>query len=262
MRILIYWVLDDSSIEKIRASNLPLLISHPDTGLISHIAGSHLISNLNLKYIGYVDAEWAPPFVTFINGEIFSPLRIYANEKIIIFFSEVPLENNVWRLVALSIHEIYERLRPSLILGGIGLPYIKREEITDRNKLRVFIGGHHIKYIKSNIINEYLKSVNPFTGGVFGLYATIIQLFSKMKVPILIHIIDSFPYFPDIDASIIYLQHLSKMLDFKVDIKPLEEKSSQIKLMTRSMMKQLQSQLLTKQGIASTGSKSITSIYT
>jgi len=257
---MISWLINEDELEKYRQLNLPLLVSLPDTGLISHIAGGHIISELKLKYIGYVDAEWIPPFIAFVNGKSFPPIRIYADNKIMVYFSEIPLDNIVWRFIALSIYELYERIRPSMILGGIGLPYMKRQEITDRNMLRVFIGGHNIESIPSKGVKEYVTSVKSFTGGLYGVYATIIQAFSKKKIPIIIHVIDSFPYFPDIDASIIYLLHLSRMLNITIDITALEEKASQIKLLARSMMKQIQTQMSSQQP-SPTGTKPMSSIY-
>ncbi len=260
--LMIKWVVDDDKLDEIRNKHLPLLISFPDTGLISHIAGSHIISNLKLDYVGYIDAEWAPPFVSFINGNPLPPMRIYCGNDICVFYSEIPLDSSIWHLVARELYLMYDRLRPSLALGGVGLPYVKRETIVDRRMLRVFVGGLNLEYVKNHEkIKRYLSSVKMFTGGLYGIYATILQVFSRTKLPVIIHIIDSFPYFPDVDAAIVYLEHLKEMIDLKIDIKPLEEKASEIKILARSLSRQVQDQHMSRESAVVTGSRTISSIY-
>jgi len=57
-------------------SNALMLHGLPDVGLVGLIATSHIISQLKMEEIAYVDSELLPPVVVLHEGLPYAPLRI------------------------------------------------------------------------------------------------------------------------------------------------------------------------------------------
>ena len=100
----------------------PIVIeAFPGTGLVGSIAGFQIIKDLNLKYFGYFEIEGVPPLTTIEKGISYPPVRAYANEGLIILFSDViipPLKINE---LADFIVRTFSDKNPKLFvsLGGI-----------------------------------------------------------------------------------------------------------------------------------------------
>ena len=57
-------------------SDATMIFGFPDVGLVGVIASSHLISELNLAEVAYLDSKLLPPLIVLHEGLPHSPIRI------------------------------------------------------------------------------------------------------------------------------------------------------------------------------------------
>ena len=72
-----------------------LLFGFPDVGLVGVIAASHLIDELNLTEVVYVDSEVLPPLIVLHEGLPHSSIRIFGDHNILLAVSEAPIPADV-----------------------------------------------------------------------------------------------------------------------------------------------------------------------
>ena len=77
--------------EKKIGPGLDLILGIPDVGLVGTIAVTHLIDELGLKELGYLDSALFPPLTVVHEHVPKSPVRIYGDKKIIVLVSEMPI---------------------------------------------------------------------------------------------------------------------------------------------------------------------------
>ncbi|MGC9345821.1 MAG: PAC2 family protein, partial [Candidatus Bathyarchaeales archaeon] len=68
-----------------------MLFGFPDVGLVGVIAASHIISELNLTEVAYMDSRLLPPLIVLHEGLPHSPVRIFGNHGILLAVSETAI---------------------------------------------------------------------------------------------------------------------------------------------------------------------------
>ena len=227
---------------KVGANN-PILVATPDTGLVSIIAAAHLIQVLEAKLVGYIDAEWVPPISIISNGDPMLPIRIYKTRSLDILLSETPLAPTHWRDFASLVYKISTDLSSSMIIGAIGIPNIKRMDITNISDLRIFYVGKYLDAVEENVRAVY-KEGEKFTGTLVGPYSAIASILIRHNVPFLFILVDSYPEYPDPEAAARFIEELNKFLNMNVDTKSLLDKGAEIRLMARQLALQTKRQQL------------------
>ncbi len=106
---------------KINFENPIVIEAFPGTGLVGSIAGFQIIKELKLKYYGYFEIEGIPPLTTIEKGIPYPPVRAYANEDIVILFSDVIIPPIKINELAEIIVKTFSNKNPKLFisLGGV-----------------------------------------------------------------------------------------------------------------------------------------------
>jgi len=65
-----------------------VLCGFPDVGLVGVLASSHVISELNLVEMAYVDSDLLPPVVVLHKGLPRAPMRILGDKDLLVIISE------------------------------------------------------------------------------------------------------------------------------------------------------------------------------
>jgi len=68
-----------------------MLFGFPDVGLVGVIAASHMISELGLTEVAYLDSKLLPPLIVLHEGLPHSPIRIFGNHSILLAVSETAI---------------------------------------------------------------------------------------------------------------------------------------------------------------------------
>jgi len=213
-----------------------VLIAFPDAGLVGTIAARHFIEEKKPKEIGYVVYDELPPVVGVENGFVKSQIRIYAQGKIVLIVSEVPVPAYIVGEIASGVANwIKNKSKFVLILGG--LPHPKRIEI-EEPKVYGIVTNEETKSMFEKSKISLLEE-----GFVIGPNAAILLKCYENGIKAGYVLADSHFGYPDPGAAAAVLKAASKVADFETNIKSLLDRESEIRLMTRSLMKSTEESL-------------------
>ncbi len=224
-------------------SNCLLIVAFPTVGLVSSIAGNHIVKTLKLDEIGVVLCNDFSPTTVIHNGKPSTPVRIYAGEKkcgptqscdqIAVIISEFMPPFNVIKPLSDKIFEWAEKKKCRYVIGLEGthssIP-IKAEKpevygVISNDKLKSTLKKYKIKQTKDGMIT-----------GVMGvmLYSAVLRNQDVMCLLSTAH-----SSFPDSRAAANLVEKLDIMLPgIKIDPKPLYEEAENIEKQIRSHMEQ------------------------
>lgn len=229
--------------KKMDLSNCMLAVSFPTVGLVSSIAGHHIVDSLKLKEIGAIVSNQFMPTTVIHNKYPSPPVRIYAGkkkcgpkdgcDKIAVIMSEfMPPYNLIGSLVD-TILEWAEQKKCRVITSFEG-SHGKKE--TDEKENKVF-GVASNEYMQSVLEKFDISQMGEgMITGVTGvlLYKTALQNQNMMCLLSKAH-----SKFPDSRAAAELIQVLDVMLPgIKLDPKPLYEEAERIEEKIKSFMEQ------------------------
>ncbi len=218
-------------------SGATLIFGFPDVGLVGVIAASHLIDELNLSEIAYVESRLLPPLIVLHEGLPHSSIRIFGNDKLVLTISEVPIPSDViYPLMdALIDWGISKNVKMMMSLGGIPL-----QDRQDATELKAFAAASTPEALK--IAQD--KNVEALTEGyMVGPQAIMLQRAAKAGTPALALLAQCFYNYPDPEAAAEVLKELGKITGAKVNVAKLLEKGEEIRLRARDVMKRTQEEM-------------------
>jgi uncharacterized protein (TIGR00161 family) len=220
-----------------------ILCGLPDVGLVGIIAVSHIIGQLKMEEVGYVDSDKFPPVVVFHQGQPTYPIRVYQRENLFAVFSETAVSpETVHPLAKVIINWARDRGASMLVsLGGIGMP--NRIDI-DSPKVYGASNDPSLREILSKLGVPLMEE-----GFLVGPYALMAKLTINQGPPDLILMAESYQQYPDPGAAAASIEALKKLVPLEVDTKPLIAKSEEIRLSARELMRKT-SENLQKMGKA------------
>jgi uncharacterized protein len=225
-------------VEKSRApSGATLIFGFPDVGLVGVIAASHLIDELKLSEIAYVESKLLPPLIVLHEGLPHSSIRIFGDDKLILTISEVPIPADViYPLMdALIDWSISKNVKMMISLGGIPL-----QDRQDATELKAFAAASTAEALK--IAQD--KNVEILTEGyIVGPQAIMLQRAASTGIPALALLAQCFYNYPDPEAAAEVLKELGKITGVKVNVAKLLEKGEEIRLRARDVMKRTQEEM-------------------
>ena len=218
-------------------SGATLIFGFPDVGLVGVIAASHLIDELNLSEIAYVESKLLPPVIVLHEGLPHSSIRIFGDDKLLLTISEVPIPIDViYPLMDTLIDwSISKNVKMMISLGGIPL-----QDRQDATELKAFAAASTPEALK--IAQD--KNVEALTEGyLVGPQAIMLQRAAKAGTPALALLAQCFYNYPDPEAAAEVLKELGKITDVKVNVAKLLEKGEEIRLRARDVMKRTQEEM-------------------
>jgi uncharacterized protein len=104
--------------------NPAVIEGFPGVGLVGHIAATYLVNQLNLPEIGYIRTDLIPQIAMVFNGQVMAPMRIYGDESLIVFVSDLAFSDDKTYYMAERLGEFMSSnsVTSSLSLAGIGIP--------------------------------------------------------------------------------------------------------------------------------------------
>lgn len=198
----------------------------PGVGLVGHIAGSYLISAMEMKMIGYIRSENLPPLSIVYEGTIIPPLRIYTHENLVLFICDIPLPSEAVNEITTEIAEYLKKkkIKKSLSLAGIG------------------VGKQGEKVYAAVTEKELLEDLNfdPLEiGSIVGASGSLLLECKRKNIPGIGLLAETIGNVPDPRASAMLVEKLSDMLGFKIDVSPLLEEAEEVEERFQQMMENL-----------------------
>jgi uncharacterized protein len=224
-------------------SGATLIFGFPDVGLVGVIAASHLIDELNLTEVAYVDSELLPPLIVLHEGLPHSSIRILGDDKLVLAISEAPIPVDMVYPVMNALIEWARSKNVKMMISLGGIPMQDRQDATE---LKAFAAASTPEALK--IAQD--KNVETLTEGyMIGPQAIMLQRAANAGTPALALLAQCFPNYPDPEAAAEVLKGLEKITGLKVNVAKLLEKGEEIRLRARDVMKRTQEEMSkTKKG--------------
>ncbi|UCB60018.1 MAG: proteasome assembly chaperone family protein [Candidatus Bathyarchaeota archaeon] len=218
-------------------SGATMLCGFPDVGLVGVLASSHVISELNLDELAYVDSDLLPPIVVLRDGLPRAPMRILGNNNLLVTIAETAIPAvGVQRLMRSFVEWVKLKSVKTLIPIG-GIPVQNRQEIEEP---KVFGTGSTLDMIK--LLNR--EQVNVLKEGfMVGPQALIMRYSAERSIPAIALLAQSFYNYPDPEAAAAALKQFANITGIKVDTSKLFEKGEEIRLRAKDVMKRTQREL-------------------
>jgi uncharacterized protein len=218
-------------------SGATLIFGFPDVGLVGVIAASHLIDELSLSEVAYVDSELLPPLIVLHEGLPHSSIRILGDDKLLLAISEAPIPADIVYPVMNALMEWASSKNVKLMISLGGIPMQDRQDATE---LKAFAAASTPEALK--IAQD--KNVETLTEGyMIGPQAIMLQRAANAGTPALALLAQCFPNYPDPEAAAEGLKGLGKITGLKVNVAKLLEKGEEIRLRARDVMKRTQEEM-------------------
>ncbi|MEM3549987.1 MAG: proteasome assembly chaperone family protein [Candidatus Bathyarchaeia archaeon] len=214
-----------------------MIFGFPDVGLVGVIAASHLIQELKLAEIAYVDSRLLPPLVVLHEGLPHSPVRIFGDNSVLLAVSETALrEDLIYPLMHTLIDwGVKKEVKMMISIGGMPVP--DRQDLED---LKVFAAASSPEMLKT-VEDKGLDILRE--GYLVGPQAIMLQYCASIGMPAITLLAQCFFNYPDPEAAAKTLEQLANITGVKVDLSKLMEKGEEIRLKARDMMKRTQHEL-------------------
>ena len=231
-----------SEIKIIEKKQIPsgglMLFGFPDVGLVGVIAASHIIDELGLEEVAYVDSQSLPPVIVLHEGLPHSSIRIFGNEMVLLAVSEMPIAAGIIYPVMDALIDWGRSKKVRMMVSLSGIPIEDRQ---DAKELKVFAATSSSETLK--IIQD--KGLEPLMEGyMVGPQAIMLMRGSQSGLPAVTLMAQCFLNYPDPEAAAEVLKSLEKLTGVKVDIAKLLEKGEEIRLKARDVMKRTQEEMV------------------
>ena len=214
-----------------------MMFGFPDVGLVGVIAASHLIEELDLDEVAYLDSTLLPPIIVLHEGLPHSPIRVFGNDSVLLAVSETPLAADTIYPIMYALIDWGKSKNVKMMVSLSGIPL---EERQDAKELKVFAAGSSAEMLKT-IKDGGVEILSE--GYMVGPQAIMLQRCSQLGVPAVTLLAQCFYNYPDPEAAAEVLKGLAGITGVKVDVAKLLEKGEEIRVKARDVMKRTQQEM-------------------
>ena len=210
----------------------PVIINGlPEIGLVGSIASMHLIDSLKLKDVGFLKSDLFSPVVVIHNKRPLEPARIYANDSMVLFLSEIALPPEAIYPLTKTLIDWYEEKDPEIVVFLGGFPVSNRETIEEPKIIGVASDEKSEEILNKNGI-EILEE-----GFIAGPYGLLVNECRARGIPAIYLMSEAHLGIPDPEAAASVIKALNNIFDLNVDVAELIKKGEEIRVMSRDLMK-------------------------
>lgn len=210
-----------------------LLTSFPGIGLVGTIATAHIITEYNLKSVGYIDSKKLPPVSTLLDGVAVPPIRIYQikDKNLLLLHSDVPIKEEI-------ANELVQKIINWALSNKVRRIYSLAGVATFDNQNRVFGAA-----TKSELLDEFKEHAEVFqTGTITGVAGSLLNECVMQDFPGLILLGETFGSNPDPRAAAKLIEALNGLFDLKVDTERLIEEAEFVEAQMARLAEQTQNE--------------------
>lgn len=216
----------------------PIMINGlPDVGLVGLLAASHIISSLKLEEVGSLESELLPPMIVLHGGLPKSPVRIFANDSLVVLISETAIPTPLLRPLANFLVDWAQSKGSRLVLSMGGMAVANRQDI-DMPKVFAAISQKQLES-KLNGAAEILEE-----GYIVGAYGLLLRKCAEASVPAIALLTQAYYNYPDPEAAAAALTAVNKILGLSIDTSELLKRGEEIRLRSKDMMHRTQEEML------------------
>ncbi len=220
--------------EPLRIKGPNVIIGLPDVGLVGLIATMHMIETLDMKLVGYIESKLFPPVIVLHNGEIQSPIKIYAKDQNIAIVSEIPIPSAAIYALSDALLKHIMGWDPNMVILLHGIPVPNRLNLEKLQNFAIGTNDRSKTIIKDNKI-EVMD-----TGVIVGLKAIFLWDSLKQNIPTIALGAESFLEYPDPGAAASVVEALNKILNLDLDVEALLNRAEELRVRMRDLMRRTQ----------------------
>jgi uncharacterized protein len=219
------------------APGATMLFGFPDVGLVGVIAASHLIDELKMSEVAYIDSQQLPPIIVLHEGLPHSTIRIFAGHNLILAAAETPIAADMIYPVMDSLIEWGKNKKVRTMISLSGLPVQERQDLQELKVFGAASSADMLKTVES-------KGIETLTEGyMVGPQAVMLLRCAQLGVPAIALLAQCFLNYPDPEAAAEVLKTLDKLAGIKVEVAKLLEKGEEIRLKARDVMRRTQEEM-------------------
>ena len=227
-----------SVVEKEAVPEEPIVVvGLPDVGLVGVIATHYLVQKLGLREVAYVRSDLLPPIAVLHGGLPHSPVRVFGDKGLVVFFSETAVPADAVAPLSRAIVEWCRAKKAKLIISLSGIPVPNRQDIDQPGVFGAASLPETLELLKQHDV-EVLES-----GIMVGPYALILRYCAEQGLPALVLSAQCFFAYPDPEAAAAVLSVLTGFLGLELDVEELIQKGEEIRLRARDIMRRTQREL-------------------
>ncbi len=216
---------------KVEVKNPILVFALPGTGLVGSISALHLVQNLKMEYVGYIETPFTNPIFFIHKGKVTEPIRIFRKGNVLVILSEIPIPPNASEPLLKKVIEWCKGKGCKLIVTLGGIPIPNRVDVEKPRCFAVTTNGGADEIIKKLNIEKLIEGI------IVGPYPIILREARKVGITAITLLGESFRDIPDPGSAASVLDSLGRILNVKIDTQDLLEKAEEIRIKTRDLMR-------------------------
>ena len=234
------------STRKILLDRPVLVVGFPDSGMIGSVSINHIIEQLKMHQIAFIESQHVMPAAIFIGKRFRHPFRVYANDSgtICALICEVPV---IARGTSSIINTIIDwstnaGIREIIVLGGILPTNFSPPYLLERKPL--ILQNEMTQVMKRADQDSAAEMVVPDDAVIVGLPGYLLSVCAARGLECTALMIPTVSGAPDPEGAAIALEVLAKIpLNLKIDTSLLRQKAEIIKKHLEEFLKMHQQQI-------------------
>ncbi|MCX8173061.1 MAG: PAC2 family protein [Thermoplasmata archaeon] len=223
--------------KQVKCENAVFVEAFPSVGLIGSIVGNFLVDSFKLERVATIVSDYFPPVAIVRNSVPSHPVRIYGNDRILVFLSEFVPDPFLTKELSELILELAKTRKCSMIISPEGVVYNGSSEenhgiygVGSTPKMRKLLEEHNITALRDGIIS-----------GISGMLLADGEL---NGIDVLCLLAESNPKIPDARAAIRIVHILDELLpDIEIDVAPLEAQAAMFEKMFKESVEKARTSL-------------------
>jgi len=219
-------------LRKVQLNNPLFIISFPSVGMAGLIAADHIVQELGMDEVAFVDSEGVPPYTTVEVGRLKRPIRICVNEKKNLF---------------IMIGSIF--VPPSLInpLSDVLIEWLKKQGVREVVALAgassIKLGEAASKVVcaatDDACVDMKQKGLEIMDSGLItGLAGALLVKCGENGIRGITLLTEAADNKPDVEAALKLIRTLNDLYNLKIDTSQVSEEVEQLKQQFNNMVKQ------------------------
>lgn len=209
-----------------------LIEGFPGMGLVGTISAKYLVDHLDFKEVGYLYSDSFMPIIRIHDGLPVHPSRIYVNDKhkLVVLISEQLIPRPFIPQIA---HTVVNWIKQNKIKRVISLAGLQTGQKNDMTVYAIAANKQSKRFFKGldvQIIDEGITT---------GITAVMLLHLKDTDIDAL-SILGNVTFGADYKAAAELIKRLNKLLNLKMDVKPLIEKAKKTEEEILSQMKKVQ----------------------
>jgi uncharacterized protein len=207
-----------------------VIVGFAGAGLVGGIAVSHIIDQLKMKEIAYLQSRYMPPAVVFMDGKLKHPFRIHSNQEgdLCVVVCEIPLHSHgIYAIASALLDWVEEKnVKELVVLDGVAVRGIPK-----KHRSFCVAEPEKLKYCEE----KGVKSAHA--GIIHGIAGAILNECLTRKITGVAFLVSAVSFMPDPEGAASLIKTLNHVYDLSIDTKVLLQKAEEIRQKLKEVAK-------------------------